>query len=97
MPCANIFGMTRAARFAIGFILSFANLIAQETTGSITGIVKDSTGAVIVGASVTANNQENAAEFRSTTDANGAYQFPLLRAGTYRNHRLPGVHAPVQR
>jgi len=61
-----------------------ATLAAQETTGSITGVVKDSTGAIIVGASVTAVNQENGAEFRSATDPNGAYQFPLLRAGTYR-------------
>ena len=65
-------------------MLGVGILSAQETTGSITGIVKDPTGAVIVGASVTASNQETAAEFRAVTDASGAYQFPLLRAGSYR-------------
>ena len=38
--------MTLAARFAIGIILSLGTLAAQETTGSITGVVKDSTGEV---------------------------------------------------
>src|SRR6188768_2759745 len=71
-------------RFATGILLCLAPLAAQETTGSITGVVKDATGAVIVGASVTASNQDNAAEFRAVSDANGAYQFPLLRAGAYR-------------
>lgn len=71
-------------RFVTGFLLCLAPLAAQETTGSITGVVKDATGAVIVGASVTASNQDNAAEFRAVSDASGAYQFPLLRAGAYR-------------
>lgn len=76
--------MISVSRCFVWAILSVGILSAQETTGSITGIVKDPTGAVIVGASVTASNQETAAEFRAVTDANGAYQFPLLRAGSYR-------------
>ena len=76
--------MSRLVRILIPAILSFGVLNAQETTGSITGVVKDATGAVIIGAAVTAVNQQTAAEFRAATDSNGAYQFPLLRAGTYR-------------
>lgn len=76
--------MARLSTLVAGLILCLAVVSAQETTGSITGVVKDSTGAVIVGATVTAANQETAAEFRATTDSNGAYQFALLRAGTYR-------------
>jgi hypothetical protein len=59
-------------------------MVAQETTGSIAGTVKDPTGAVIVGATVTASNEATGSESRTATDEGGAYQFPLLRAGTYR-------------
>jgi len=57
---------------------------AQETTGAILGVVRDSSGSVITGASVTALNQETGVEARATSDDLGNYQFPLLRAGRYR-------------
>lgn len=69
-----------ASSLLIGLSIAWA----QETTGSITGVVKDPTGAVIAGAGVTALNLENAAEFRTTTDGTGTYLFPLVRAGRYR-------------
>ena len=76
--------MHRALRIISGIILGLATLAAQETTGSVTGIVKDPTGAVIVGAAVTASNTETGGEFRTVTDDSGSYLFPLLRSGTYR-------------
>ena len=76
--------MTRFERFAIGTILSLAVLAAQETTGSITGVVKDPTGAVIVGAAISASNSATGGEFRTVSDESGSYQFPLLRSGNYR-------------
>ncbi len=76
--------MTRYTCFAIGSILSLAVLAAQETTGSITGVVKDPTGSVIVGAAISASNLATGGEFRTVSDESGNYQFPLLRSGTYR-------------
>jgi hypothetical protein len=58
--------------------------LAQEVTGSITGLVSDNSGAVISGAAVTATNVDTGAQVSTATDATGTYLFPLLRAGRYR-------------
>ncbi len=57
---------------------------AQETTGSILGVVKDASGSVVVGATVSAFRQDIGTETQSVSDAEGNYQFQLMRAGTYR-------------
>jgi hypothetical protein len=55
---------------------------AQEQRGSIEGVVKDSSGAVLPGATVEA---DNAGRINSTTtDASGAFRFPSLAPGNYR-------------
>src|SRR5215471_10214764 len=55
---------------------------AQEQRGSIQGVVKDSTGAVLPGAVVEAKSSAGAVA-STTTDANGAYRFPSLAPGVY--------------
>ena len=57
---------------------------AQETTGSMVGTVKDSSGSVVGGARVTAVRQDTGTEFTTTSDDQGNYQFLLMRAGVYR-------------
>ena len=56
---------------------------AQIGTGTISGIISDQTGAVIVSADVTAVSAETG--FRRTTvaDERGQYNFPGLRPGAY--------------
>lgn len=61
-----------------------ASILAQETTGSIVGVIKDSTGSVIASAQVSATKQDTGAEVQVRTDDQGNYQFSLLRAGVYR-------------
>ena len=56
---------------------------AQQTTGSISGTVKDSSGAVVPQASVTATNVNTGAVDKTVSDANGVYTFPTLPAGSY--------------
>ncbi len=56
---------------------------AQSTT-SIRGVVTDSSGGVIAGASVTMVSMENGGVRTSVTDANGVYNFPQVVPGTYR-------------
>jgi Carboxypeptidase regulatory-like domain/TonB dependent receptor len=57
--------------------------VAQTDRGTITGTVTDPTGAVIVGAKVTATNAATQASSSTTSTTSGNYTIPLLRAGTY--------------
>ena len=58
-------------------------LSAQETRGSIEGIVKDPSGAVLPGVTVQAKGVTVAGSQTSVTDTNGIYRFPSLQPGTY--------------
>jgi hypothetical protein len=51
--------------------------------GSISGSVKDASGAAIVGASVTLLNAGTGIRQSATTDGRGAYTFPVLPVGRY--------------
>src|SRR5437867_2156254 len=67
-------------------------LIAQNTSGSITGVVQDASGAVIPGAQVTLINQEQGVTARDTIpNEAGSYLFSALPAETYTvTVELPG-------
>jgi hypothetical protein len=56
---------------------------AQTATGQITGTVRDTTGAVVPGATVTVHSDLTGMTRTATTNQNGAYSFPLLPVGTY--------------
>jgi Carboxypeptidase regulatory-like domain len=56
---------------------------AQATTGVIRGIVTDTVGTPLAGASVTLRNAETNAERVLTTNDHGVYVGTLLRVGTY--------------
>jgi hypothetical protein len=58
-------------------------LLAQST-GSIVGTVKDSTGAVIPGATVTLTNLGTADKRTAVTEGNGSYRFLNLPPANYR-------------
>ncbi len=59
-------------------------LLAQNISGTITGTVKDSSGAVVSGASVTiTNTNQNAVVFTANTNAAGQYTAPFLPVGNY--------------
>ena len=51
--------------------------------GSISGTVKDPSGGAIPGASVTLVNLDLTTQYKTTTDAQGAYSFPDLPVGRY--------------
>jgi Carboxypeptidase regulatory-like domain/TonB-dependent Receptor Plug Domain len=52
-------------------------------TGSVAGTVMDPSGAIIAGATVTIKNNETGAVQTAQSGANGVFQFPLLKPGTY--------------
>jgi len=65
------------------FCLTVPNLLAQSTTGTITGIVKDPSGASVSGAKVSVRNlATNETVTTRTTDA-GSYTAPSLPPGSY--------------
>ena len=65
-------------------LLMSVPLVAQNTSGSITGVVQDATGAVIPGATATLINQDQGTQTRQTiTNEAGIYLFSALPAATY--------------
>ena len=63
------------------FSLAPPQLLAQSTFGSIVGTVKDSSGALIPGASVRLTNTGTAAERTVASDQHGDYSFLNLNPG----------------
>jgi hypothetical protein len=56
---------------------------AQEVSAGITGRVTDPSGSAIVGASVTAKDQDRGTEWPTKTNEDGIYAFPRIPVGTY--------------
>ncbi|HUE82052.1 MAG TPA: TonB-dependent receptor [Pyrinomonadaceae bacterium] len=69
----------------LAFVLACAlPIFAQTDRGSITGRVTDPTGAVVVGAKVTATNLETQEARGATTSDEGNFTLPQLQAAVYR-------------
>jgi len=56
----------------------------QVTTGTISGTVTDSSGAVLPGAKITILNEETGITRAATSDAVGRYSAPSLSLGNYK-------------
>ena len=67
----------------IGFVLFALTLALASITGSISGVVTDSTGAVLSGASVVAIDTQTGIRTSVKTDAKGFFNLPTLAVGTY--------------
>jgi hypothetical protein len=70
-----------ASVFALA--LSLGTLQAQSTLGTITGLVTDSSGAVIPNAVVVATNTATGAKAQTVTSSTGNYVVPNLPVGPY--------------
>jgi hypothetical protein len=64
-------------------VLVACGIAFAGVTASISGTVKDSTGAVLVGASVTATNTATGVAQTVVSNGDGAYNFPALPPGKY--------------
>ena len=60
-----------------------ASALAQFDAATVLGTVRDSSGAVVPGATVTLKNAATGIAATSVTDENGDYQFLNVRIGTY--------------
>lgn len=65
------------------FALLVCAAFAQQETANITGEVKDSSGAVVPGASVTITNTETGVSVRSETNEQGFFVVPSMKPGPY--------------
>jgi hypothetical protein len=75
-------GRVLVALFLFAMVLP-APALAQFDTSTVLGAVKDSSGAVIPGATVTLKNVATGISATAVTDAQGNYQFLTVRVGTY--------------
>ena len=67
----------------VGFALLFCAPAAAQTLGTITGEVRDSTGGLVPGATVTVVNQATNATRTTQTNGVGLFDFPALPPGNY--------------
>lgn len=67
----------------IAVILGAVVVSAQVSTGTISGVVQDPSGAVIAGAMVTVRDVDTGAVRTLTTDTGGRYLAPVLPVGNY--------------
>jgi hypothetical protein len=69
---------------SLGLVLGTASLVrAQELTGGISGVVKDASGGVLPGVTVTFTNRQSGRVVTATTDG----------AGRYRADLTPGMYS----
>lgn len=73
----------RIARGVAGLLLFGAAVAWASITGSISGVVKDPSGAVVPSVSVTALNTQTGIRTVVKTDGAGFYNFPALPLGNY--------------
>ncbi|MBV9482944.1 MAG: TonB-dependent receptor [Acidobacteria bacterium] len=74
----------RCFLFALGSILLSAAIAHASVTASISGTVKDASGASVAGATVTALNTETGISQTQSTNAQGYYSFQALTLGHYQ-------------
>jgi hypothetical protein len=60
--------------------------LAQTSKGTLTGVVRDSSGAIVVGAKVTASDVATGEVRATTTTSQGAYRLDALTPGQYTVH-----------
>ncbi len=65
------------------FFIGSSNAHAQYENGSLVGTIRDSSGAVVPGAAVSATNTATGHTEKTTSNDAGDYEFPSLRTGIY--------------
>ena len=77
--------------------MAVAPVLAQQTTGIITGIVTDAQGGAIAGVTVTVTSTSTGLSRSSVTNTQGLYQLGPLPSGTYDLVTAAAGFAPVER
>ena len=80
----RILVLSCAALFLFSMLLAPSLLSQTASTGALTGTVKDSSGAVVPNATVTATSLGTDQSRTTTTDAGGVYKFGFLPPDNYK-------------
>jgi hypothetical protein len=84
-------GLRCSAVLWLCLVAAVAPLAAQGTTSRVTGVVSDSSGGVIPGATVTLTNDGTNISFTTVSTDAGTYTFEAVQVGTYTvKVELPG-------
>jgi carboxypeptidase family protein/TonB-dependent receptor-like protein len=82
---------------AVAVLLFSLSLFSQVNTGTISGLVQDSSGAVIGGAMVTIRNVDTGIATALTSDVGGRYVAPNLLIGNYEvRAQQPGFRTEIR-
>ena len=91
--------------FTFALLLLSAAKVSAQTSGEITGLVTDSSGAAVSGATATVTNKATGAARKVVTNSEGLYSFPSLMPGVYelkveqrgfKTARLDNIRLEVQ-
>src|SRR4051794_35186325 len=74
----------RIVQLVFGLFILAGLATAQETRGSVSGLVSDSSGAVVAGATLRLTNVETGVVLTTTSNETGLYRFLFLNPGKYR-------------
>jgi hypothetical protein len=101
MTFRRAFGIRILLGVPVSFILivvAWQNSAAQVNTGTILGTVKDRSGAVLPGASVTVTNTETGIGRSAVAGERGEYRIPALAIGNYEvQAELPGFQTAIRK
>src|SRR5438093_5700381 len=79
-------------------LLLSGTVLAQTDTGKISGAVKDQDGAIVPGATITVTNTRTGEERTATSNTDGGFSVPALKASTYNlTAETTGLSAKVER
>ena len=85
------------ALFVVSMLGFASTASAQFDRGTISGTIKDASGGVVPGVTVTATSVQTQTQTVAVTDATGYYTFPNLRPGQYvLNAELEGFKKIVR-
>src|SRR5919106_300991 len=92
MPAQSLTTHVRRMWAAVAAVLLLTgNAYAQFDTATVLGTIRDSSGAVVPGATVTLTNVRTGITASTTTEQEGHYLFLNVRVGTYSvKGELPG-------
>src|SRR3989441_8144582 len=91
--------LVRVGTAIVGLIaLGSCLVFAQGSTGAISGVVRDATGAVIPGVTITARHLDSGLTRNAVSSETGGYNLQLLPVGAYEiTTELPGFKQAVRR
>jgi len=75
---------SRISQIALVLIIFFAAALHAQTFGEVTGLVTDTSGAVMAGASVTLVNVNTNGVRQAVSTSAGLYSFPSVPPGHYK-------------